>query len=167
MAVGCCFTGHRTIPENDTESVRAMLRTTIDTLYREMGVTTFYAGGCTGFDTLAAQAVLEYRSSHPDVELIVVVPYCDQPMGWNQDDKAEYDRILAAASDAVCLADHYYNGCMPRRNRYMVDRSAVCVSYQTKPDGGTATTVKYAQRKGLTVWNLAEGPQESEATGKE
>ena len=69
MAVSCCFTGHRTIPEDETERVRARLQATIDTLHRKMGVTTFYAGGCTGFDTLAAQAVLEYRSAHPDVEL--------------------------------------------------------------------------------------------------
>ena len=171
MAVSCCFTGHRTIPEDETERVQARLQATIDTLHREMGVTTFYAGGCTGFDTLAAhdtlaaQAVLEYRSAHPDVELIIAVPYRDQPRGWSEEDKAEYDRILAMASDAVCLADHYYNGCMPRRNRYMVDRSAVCVSYQTKPKGGTASTVKYARRKGLAVWNLAEGLQEARVTG--
>ena len=38
----------------------------------------------------------------------------------------------------------------------MVDRSAVCVSYQTKPKGGTASTVKYAQAKRLTVRNLAD-----------
>ena len=167
MAVGCCFTGHRTIPEDETERVRARLQATIDTLHREMGVTTFYAGGCTGFDTLAAQAVLEYSSAHPDVGLIIVVPYRDQPRGWSQEDKAEYDRILAAASDAVCLADHYYNGCMPRRNRYMVDRSAVCVSYQTKPKGGTASTVKYARAKGLDVRNLAECPKEAGANGTE
>ena len=166
MAVSCCFTGHRTIPEDETERVRARLQATIDTLHRKMGVTTFYAGGCTGFDTLAAQAVLEYRSAHPDVQLIVVVPYRDQPRGWSQEDKAEYDRILAAASDAVCLADHYYNGCMPRRNRYMVDRSAICVCYQTKPKGGTASTVKYARAKGLEVWNLAEEPLEARGAGK-
>ena len=95
------------------------------------------------------------------MNLIVVVPYRDQPRGWRQDKKAEYERILAAASATVCLADHYFNGCMQRRNRYMVDRSAVCVSYQTKADGGTASTVKYAQVKGLTVWNLAERVQEA------
>lgn len=49
----------------------------------------------------------------------------------------------------------------------MVDRSAVCVSYQTKADGGTATTVKYAQRKGVTIWNLAEGPHEAGTMGTE
>lgn len=153
---GCCFTGHRHVSEDVTVMLRARLREAIATLHGERGVTTFYAGGCTGFDTLAAQAVLEYRSDHPAVNLIVVVPYRDQPRRWNEDEKAEYQRILAEASKVVCLADHYYNGCMQKRNRYMVDRSAVCVSYQTKADGGTASTVKYTMSKGLVVCNLAE-----------
>ena len=97
------------------------------------------------------------------MKLIVVVPYRDQPRGWSEGEQAEYLRILAAASEVVCLTDHYYNGCMQKRNRYMVDRSAVCISYQTKADGGTASTVKYARREGLAVWNLAEGSQEAGA----
>ena len=47
MAVSCCFTGHRTIPEDETERVRARLQATIDTLHRKMGVTTFYATNMT------------------------------------------------------------------------------------------------------------------------
>ena len=154
MAVSCCFTGHRTIPEDETERVRTRLQATIDTLRREMGVTIFYARGCTGFDTLAAQAVLEYRAEHPEVKPIVVVPYRDQSKAWTQEDKTEHNHILAAASDTVCLADHYYNGCMAQRNRYMVDRSNVCVCYLIKKKGGTASTVKYANAKGLRVLNL-------------
>ena len=154
MAVSCCFTGHGTIPEDETESVRTRLQATIDTLHREMGVTIFYVGGCTGFDTLAAKVVFEYRSAHPEVRLIVFVPYRRQPWEWSQEDKAEYNRILAAASEVVCLAEQYYRGCLPRRNRYMVDRSVVCVSYQTKDEGGTASTVKYARDKGLSIYSL-------------
>lgn len=166
-AGGCCFTGHRHIPEDAVSLLRTRLREAIAMLHDEMGVTDFYAGGCTGFDTLAAQAVLEYRLEHPAVKLIVVVPHRDQPRGWSEDEQAEYQRILAAASEVVCLADHYYNGCMQRRNRYMVERSAVCISYQTKTEGGTASTVKSARAKGLTVWNLAEGSQEAGSMGAE
>ena len=38
----------------------------------------------------------------------------------------------------------------------MVDRSSVCVCYLTQESGGTASTVKYALRKGLFVRNLAD-----------
>ena len=91
---------------------------------------------------------------HAEVRLIIVVPYADQSKGWSQEEKDEYERIRGAASDVVCLAGHYFNGCMQKRNRYMVDRSAVCVCYQTKNDGGTASTVKYAKWRGVSVENL-------------
>ena len=71
------------------------------------------------------------------------------------EEKNEYESIKGAASDVVCLAGHYFNGCMQKRNRYMVDRSAVCICYQTKDDGGTAYTVEYATVRNLKVYNLA------------
>ena len=155
---GCCFTGHRHIPEDERAILRERLLSCIRHLNEDNGVTTFYAGGCTGFDTLAAQAVLEYRADHAEVQLIIVVPYAEQSRGWSQEDKNEYERIKSMASEVVCLAGHYFNGCMQKRNRYMVDRSALCVCYLIKADGGTASTVKYAQVKGLTVRNLADAP---------
>ena len=154
----CCFTGHRHIPEEERNLLWEKLLSCIRRLNEDNGVTTFYAGGCTGFDTLAAKAVLEYREDHAEVQLIIVVPYADQSRGWSQAEKDEYERIKGAASDVVCLAGHYFNGCMQRRNRHMVDRSAVCVCYQTKEYGGTAFTVKFAQAKGLTIHNLATDP---------
>ena len=156
MARGCCFTGHRVIPEAETNNVLSKIRAFVDHLYSEDGISTFYAGGCTGFDTLAAQAVLEYRESHSGARLVVVVPYKDQSGRWSQDEKAEYERIKGLASEVVCLADHYFNGCMHQRNRYMVDRSSVSICYLTRDKGGTASTVKYARAKGLVVHNLAD-----------
>ena len=71
------------------------------------------------------------------------------------EEKNEYESIKGAASDVVCLAGHYYNGCMQKRNRYMVDRSAVCVCYLMSDKGGTVSTVNYAERKGLIIHNFA------------
>ena len=155
----CCFTGHRHIPEGERAILRERLLSCIRHLNEDNGVTTFYAGGCTGFDALAAQTVLEYRTTHTDVQLIIVVPFADQSRGWSQEDKDEYKRIKAMASEVVCLAGHYFNGCMQRRNRYMVDRSVICVCYQTKEDGGTAYTVKYAKSQNRLTINLSEQKQ--------
>ena len=154
MEKACCFTGHREIPENEVKGVMEEIRKSIDNLHSVKGITTFYAGGCTGLDALAASAVLEYREAHPEVRLIVVVPYEGQSRGWSQEEKDEYERIKSLASEVVTLANHYYNGCMQRRNRYMVDRSSECVCYLTREDGGTVYTVKYARSKGLHIRNL-------------
>lgn len=59
----CCFTGHREIPPEDREPLRAALLSEIQRLYAEKGVTEFYTGGARGFDTMAAEAVLENSRS--------------------------------------------------------------------------------------------------------
>ena len=91
-----------------------------------------------------------------DVSLFVVIPYRGQPSGWDEADIRRYERINKAADGVICLTEHYFRGCMQSRNRYMVDRSSVCVCFLTESAGGTAYTVKYAQKRGLEIWNLAE-----------
>lgn len=61
----CCFTGHREIPPEDREPLRAALLSEIQRLYAEKGVTEFYTGGARGFDTMAAEAVLKIRETLP------------------------------------------------------------------------------------------------------
>ena len=140
----CCFTGHRHITEDERPHLYAALRQIIRELVTTDGITTFYAGGAQGFDTLAAMAVLDARDTFPEIRLVIVLPYANQVDRWCTADKV------------ICLADHYYNGCMFVRNRYLVDQSSLCVSYQTKQTGGTAYTVKYALKKGVKVINLAD-----------
>ena len=144
MENACCFTGHRHIPEDERPHLYAALRQIIRELVTTDGITTFYSGGAQGFDTLAAMTVLEARESFPEIRLVVVLPYANQVDRWS------------AADEVICLADRYYTGCMFVRNRYLVDHSSLCVSYQTKQTGGTAYTVKYALKKGVKVINLAD-----------
>lgn len=152
---GCCFSGHRSIFPEISDSLSQRLEVCVDWLHISKGVTDFYAGGCTGFDTIAAQTVLKYRETHPAARLIVVIPYRNQAKARSEKERTEYDRIKAYANEVVCLSERYFRGCMHQRNRYMVDHSSVCVCYLTQEQGGTASTVRYAQKKGLPVCNLA------------
>ena len=140
----CCFTGHRQIPEDQSLRICTILKQAIREITAIDGITTFYVGGALGFDTLAAMMVLEARKSFPHIRLVIVLPYANQADRWGD------------ADEVICLSERYYNGCMFVRNRYLVDHSSICVSYQTKQNGGTAYTVKYAILKGLRVINLAE-----------
>ena len=153
--VSCCFTGHRKIPPLWEPDLRKILLLTIDNLYLR-GIRRFYTGGAKGFDCLAAEAVLSYRESRHDAALVVVVPYAGQSSGWDKADILRYERIHENADEVICLAERYFRGCMQKRNRYMADRSSVCVCFLTEREGGTAYTVKYAQKRGLEIWNLAE-----------
>ena len=141
---GCCFTGHRTIPEGHDLLLIDLLGSKVRELYLHDGIKTYYSGGAKGFDTLAAMAVLDARETFPEIHLAIVLPYAYHADRWS------------AADKVICLAERYYNGCMFARNRYLVDHSSVCIAYQTKQTGGTAYTVKYALKKGIKVVNLAE-----------
>ena len=155
----CCFTGHREIPTGGVDGIREKLRREIERLYTENGITVFYAGGATGFDALASEAVIERRAIHPDIHLVIVMPHKEQAKRWSAEEKAQHDHIKRSADKVICLAEHYYRGCMQCRDRYMVDNSSICICYLTQDTGGTAYTVKYARKQGLSVINLAEAQQ--------
>ena len=155
----CCFTGHRKIPAGAIGSIRERLKREIERLYTENAITVFYAGGATGFDALASEAVFERREVHPDIRLVIVMPHKGQAKRWSAEEKARHEHIKSSADEMICLAEHYYRGCMQRRNRYMVDRSSVCICYLAQDTGGTAYTVQYARKRGLSIINLAETQQ--------
>ena len=151
----CCFTGHRDIPPTDRAALEGNLDLILRRLIRGEGVKYFGAGGALGFDTLAARKVLSLKKEFPDVRLILVLPCGDQTSRWRPEDVGTYQAVKSRADKVVCLSERYYDGCMLSRNRHLVDSSAWCVCYQTKNSGGTAYTVDYAHKKGLTVLNCA------------
>ena len=151
----CCFTGHRKIPPALSGDIHKRLVQTIERLYRDNHIVTYYAGGAQGFDTLASEAVIERRADISDLRLVVVMPHAEQAARWSAEDWARHKHITDAADELICLAEHYYRGCMQRRNRYLVDHSDACVCYLTEPTSGTAYTVRYAQNKGLPILNMA------------
>ncbi len=122
----------------------------------EQGYRYFGCGGALGFDTLAAQTVLQLRETYPEIRLILVLPCRNQTRGWRQDDVAEYGRIIKAADKVTYTSEQYYSGCMHKRNRHLVDNSSLCICYLTEQSGGTAYTVNYARSQGLKIINIAE-----------
>ena len=150
----CCFTGHRRLPPFEVEELEARLERTLRRLIRD-GFTYFGAGGAVGFDMLAAKTVLRLREEFAHIRLILVLPCENQTDGWSVADKAEYERIRCAADKVVCLEKTYTDDCMKRRNRHLVDHSAVCVCYFKEYGGGTGYTVQYAEKQGVEVINIA------------
>ena len=150
----CCFTGHRKIPLDQLESVTQRLRDAVIASIKD-GYLYFGAGGALGFDTLAAQTVLNLKKDYPQIKLILVLPCRTQSRGWKQEDIEEYNRIMKAADKVVYTSQDYYNGCMHKRNRHLVDNSSLCICYLNSNTGGTAYTVDYAISVGCRVSNIA------------
>ena len=153
--ITCCFTGHRNLPD-EREQISQKLEQTIIRLI-QTGIHQFMAGGALGFDTLAAQTVLKLREKFPHIKLILILPCLTQTRSWPEDDVTVYDDIKAAADEVIYTSQQYTRGCMHKRNRYLVDHSSVCICYLTESKGGTAYTVKYARKSGISVINIEEG----------
>lgn len=145
-----CFTGHRKIPSEELPMVKENLRKVLIECI-EKGYCYFGAGGSLGFDTLAANTVLELKNIYPHIKLILVLPCKEQTKGWKQYDIDEYERIRSKADKVVYTAEHYYNGCMQKRNRHLVDNSSLLICYYKGIKGGTEYTIKYAEKECLVI----------------
>lgn len=152
--ISVCFTGHRLIPSEDRTGLIESLAMVLECLYQR-GFRDFFSGAALGFDVLAAEQVLELRSRHPDVRLHLAIPCSSQSERWHDADCRRYERLLYNADATHVLSRQYYVGCMQVRNRFMVDRSAMCLCYLRHMKGGTMSTVSYAMEQSCPVLNLA------------
>jgi len=143
------------IPKGEIPQIKSKLKNTIIDLIGD-GVIYYGAGGALGFDTLAALTVLELKQQYPQIKLILVLPCKNQTRNWQQSDIEVYENIKSQADKVVFTSEMYYNGCMLKRNKHMVDNSGYCICYKTRDTGGTAYTVKYATEKQLNIINLAK-----------
>lgn len=84
------------------------------------------------------------------------LPCENQTKYWKQQDIYVYNDIKSSTDKVKVLAPHYYNGCMQKRNRHLVDCSSACICFLTKHEGGAAYTVDYAKQNGLDIINVAD-----------
>ena len=139
IATAAFFTGHRIIPENMKERVSSSVYQCLLDAY-DAGYRKFYCGCALGFDTLAAFQTVRLRRRYPDVILSLAIPCEDQSSGWKEKDRDIYRRVLELADEKTVLSPFYYKGVMLSRNRYMADRSSLCICYLVRMSGGTAST---------------------------
>ena len=151
----CCFFGHRKIPSVQYNRIVERLESEIIKLIN-LGVRRFYAGSALGLDTFAALIVLGLREKHPHIRLLLVLPCLEQTKQWEEIDKEIYNMIWKRADRVIYTSENYYQGCMQKRNRYMVDNGTACICYLTETTGGTAYTVDYAKKHVVNVINLAQ-----------
>ena len=149
----CCFTGHRKIPSEELSELERRLRSAIISAINN-GYMFFGAGGALGFDTLAAQTVLDLKKEYAHIRLILVLPCISQTKNWQEQDIAEYERIKKRADKVVYTSLNYSRGCMHKRNRHLVENSSLCICYLREQTGGTLYTVAYAKKQKLSIVNV-------------
>ena len=144
----CCFSGHRDLKGIDLAELRLRLAEAIGSKICS-GVDRFVCGGAVGFDTLAAEEVIKVKQKYPWVTLKLILPYRTFGQSRNAGIMGDVDEV-----EAVC--EEYEPGCLHRRNRRMVEESRYLICYCREAKGGTAFTVREAEKLNLEVANLAE-----------
>lgn len=154
----CSFTGHRPqkLPFGEDEgdprcvAFKKGVHDVIEDLIGQ-GYARFVSGGARGFDTFAAEAVLDLRESYPWISLEMVSPYDEQAAHWNEEDQMRHERLFASADVLTATGHEYTRGCLFRRNRYLVDTADLLLAAYNGQPGGTAMTVSYARETGVPV----------------
>lgn len=155
----CAFTGHRPqkfpwkYNEKDERCIalKAVLTEQIVRL-AAAGVTDFYTGMALGVDTWAAVAVLELRERDPAVRLHCVLPCEGQEDTWTVPAQVRYRYILSEADSVEYVKRLYDRKCMLERNQRLVDSAGIMIAvYNGEKRGGTAATVRYAQKAGREI----------------
>lgn len=153
----CFFTGHRKLPKNRIDAIKELLKLKIKGLIEDKGADCFIAGGALGFDTLAAQTVIELKEEYPFIKLYLYLPCRDQSRLWSDEDRYQWRIIMTKSDGYKYVTDGpYVDGCMQKRNYKMADDALYCIAYCAVARSGTGATVRYAEEHGVTVDNIAD-----------
>ena len=155
----CAFTGHRPhkLPwrYNEVDSRCIALKTALTeqiTALVEVGITNFFSGGADGVDCWASLIVLELRQKNPALKLHLILPHERQADRWSNSTQERYRWILEQADSVEYVSQEYYEGCMLDRNHRLVEVAGLLLAvYNGERRGGTAATVRYAQKLGRKI----------------
>lgn len=124
----------------------------VDRLIREKDARHFISGMAMGADQICARVVLDFKKRHEDITLEAAIPCYGQDKKWPQKYKDEYNRILSLCDEHHHVSDGpYFEGCMNRRNKYMVSKADYLIAIWDGSTGGTSSTVKSAWQKGIPI----------------
>lgn len=150
----CCFTGHRPNKLRQSEQeIKPLLEKAIDWAI-DNGFVTFISGMAEGVDIWAAEIIPDKRKSNADLHLICALPHPGFENRRSISEKAQFQKIIAAADFVKLVGDRYFTGCYQVRNEFMVDHSSLVIAAFNGIASGTKNTVDYAKRRGVRAINI-------------
>lgn len=156
--VSCCFSGHRPekLPWGRDETDRRCLALK-EKLYGAVesavleGTEHFICGMAEGCDFYFCETVLALKRQFPHISLEAAIPFPGQPERWSWQAQGRYNGLLSHCDFTTVIQNTYTTGCMQRRNRYMVDHSAMLIAAHDGRPGGTRNTIEYALSRGIAL----------------
>ena len=112
----------------------------------------FLIGMAKGFDCACFSALIKLKEEFDFIKLVAVIPCLDQTVKFNKKEKELYETLLKSADYKVIIKETYEDGCMLKRNDFMVENSSILYAYYSGiKKGGTYYTVRRAEKDGLKI----------------
>lgn len=138
----CCVTGHRNIPADQIDYVKASLRREIEKAVED-GFTGFMSGFADGVDQYFAEIVIDLQKDNPDLHLFAAIPIRQRLTSLQKKQKTK--EMLDRCTDIAVIREDYHPSVYSHRNRYMVEKSdRVIAVYDGREKGGTVGTIRFA-----------------------
>lgn len=153
----CFFTGHRKIANDKKEIISLKIKENIERLINEYEVDTFISGAALGFDTIAAECVIELKKRYPHIRLLLYLPCYGQSRRWSDAQQYRY-RVMLSTADEYKYITHseYTEECMYKRNMEMVKDSCFCIAFCILSASGAGLTLRNAELSGIDIINIAD-----------
>lgn len=141
----CLFIGHREVDER----LLPCLISTIEKLVSQENVTCFYVGGYGGFDHIAASAVKQVKRGHPEILLMLVLPYhpaerpIETPEGF---DGTYYPEGMETVPRRFAIV---------QANKRLVDSVDWLVAYVRHGASNSQRVLEYAKKQAVPYINIA------------
>lgn len=112
----------------------------------------FMSGMALGIDMISAELVLKLKKKNKNISLTCVIPCLYQEELWNMAQQKRYHKILKKADKIIYITNSpYTDGCMQKRNQYLIDHSNVVIGVWNGSKSGTSNTLHYAKKKGCKI----------------
>ena len=133
----CFFIGHR----DASREIYPALLAEVERHISELGVTQFVVGHYCGFDRLAAEAVIEAKAKHEEIELVLLLPHHPaerpiyKPAGFDYTYYPFTDETIPRSLAIV------------RANRLMVEHADYLIAYIWHTASNAANLLEFARRR--------------------
>lgn len=143
----CFFIGHRDAPDE----LRPLLSEAVERHIMQYGVMEFIVGHYGRFDAMAASAVRAAKQLHPEISLVLLLPYYPFPYETDGFDATFYPPDMESVPKPFAIV---------RANEYVIRTADYLICYDRGQIGKTRDFVELArqrERKGLIhIENLSE-----------
>ena len=109
-----------------------------------------YCGGYGDFDALCLKACLNLKKNGCRCEIAFITPYLNIPKRL-MDGLCSFDQLIYPPLERVPL-----KYAIAERNKWIVDKSDLIISYVKHNYGGAYSALCYAKRKNKIIINLAD-----------